>query len=145
MSAPEHETEAVQPRRSYRQGDALKDALAALNRAPARPMVTISRDANGSYGYDVRVTADDADDAATIALAIEHKLAELYPPAAPTPERHKVSLTRNAKGETQIDLEGRYTDDADLIATAERYESLRSRYPLADGKATHDKPKDGTT
>ena len=119
--------EAVQPRRSYRQGDALKDALAALNRAPARPMVTISRDANGSYGYDVRVTADDADDAATIALAIEHKLAELYPPAAPTPERHKVSLTRNAKGETQIEVKV-HTDDAAIPTPADAEKVARAIY-----------------
>lgn len=133
--------EQAQPRRSYRQGDALKDALAALNRAPARPSVTISRDGNGNYSYDVRVTADDAEDAMDAAIRLELVLAASYPAAEPSPERHKVSLTRNAKGETQIDVEGRYTDADDLQAVAAYYETLRGRYPLADGTATHDQPK----
>ena len=129
------------PRHPYRQGDALKDALAALNRAPSRPQVTISRDGNGNYSYDVRVTADAVGEAYDAAQGIANMLENIYPAADPAPERHKVSLTRNAKGETQIDLEGRYSDQADLEAVAAHYETLRARYPLADGKATHDQPK----
>lgn len=137
MSAPEPDT---QPRRSYRQGDALRDALAALNRAASRPSVSISRDASGHYSYDVRVTNDSATLALTTAREIEQELAAQFPAAEPAPERHKVSLTRNAKGETQIDLDGKWTDADELTTVAEHYETLRARYPLADGKATHDAP-----
>jgi hypothetical protein len=58
-----------------------------------------------------------------------------------------VKLTRNAKGETQIEVDVK-TDASSSAATIDRaadkaettYERLRRQYPLADGTATKDKP-----
>ena len=68
-------TNETPPRQSYRQGQALKDALAALNRAPQRPSVTISRDADGNYAWDLRVPADTLTEAHEEAQAIAALLA----------------------------------------------------------------------
>lgn len=55
-------------------------------------------------------------------------------------DRSSVTLTRNAKGVTQIDVTVRTGDDDDLATPrdAERhaveiYERLRARYPMPDG------------
>ena len=138
MSAPEQT-----PRKSYRQGEALRDALAALNRAPLRPSVTISRDASGNYSYDVRVTDDDPYRALDHARDISDELARIYPAAPPSNGPvFDTELTRNAKGETQIKLSAK-VDDPETVAA--QYETLRARYPLADGTVSADKPKPAGT
>jgi hypothetical protein len=55
-------------------------------------------------------------------------------------DRSSVSLTRNAKGVTQIDVTVRTGDDEDLATprdaekhAVEIYERLRARYPMPDG------------
>ena len=128
MSAPEQA-----PRKSYRQGEALKDALAALNRAGARPSVRLDRK-DGWTDWSVYVPADSPTEAYEEAVRIADVLEGKYPPPPEQPEQHKITLTRNAKGETQIAVEGR----GDVH---EHYETLRARYPLADGTVSADKPK----
>ena len=123
-----------QPRKSYRQGEALKDALAALNRAGARPSVRLDRK-DGWTDWSVYVPADSPQEAYDEAVRIADVLDEKYPaPPEQTPDPHKITLTRNAKGETQIAVEGR----GDVH---EHYETLRARYPLNDGTVSADKPK----
>jgi hypothetical protein len=59
-------------------------------------------------------------------------------------ERSSVTLSRNAKGETQIEVVVRTGDDESLVATTEDaeavaqrvYDRLRARYPLASGHTT---------
>ena len=131
MSAPE--PEQTPPRRSYRQGDALKDALAALNRAGARPSVKVERK-SGLTDFAVYVPADSPTEAYDEAMRIVALLEEAFPLPDEQPEPHKITLTRNAKGETQIAVEGR----GDV---PEHYERLRAQYPLADGTVSADKPK----
>jgi hypothetical protein len=53
---------------------------------------------------------------------------------APSAPEHSLSLTRNAKGVTQIELTGRSHDLAELVASVtELYDTLRARYPLPSG------------
>jgi hypothetical protein len=125
---------AETPRPSYRQGQALKDALAALNRAPSRPTVTISRDGNGNYSYDVRVPADDPQLALAQAMEIEAQLFIQYPPDDEgSLYTSKISATRNAKGETQLDVEVKSETAGPqhvADAVAQTYDALREQYPL---------------
>lgn len=108
--------------------------------------VTLSRNASGETQIEVRVRAGD-DDAATVeeaaakAEALYAQLAERYPPGSGRDDA-TVSLTRNAKGETQIDVKVASNARGDLatLAAVERaagdvYERLRGRYPLASGYA----------
>ena len=127
------ENETAAPRKSYRQGEALRDALAALNRAGARPSVRLDRK-DGWTDWSVYVPADSPQEAYDEAVRIADVLDEKYPAPPERPEAHKITLTRNAKGETQIAVEGR----GDVH---DHYETLRARYPLADGTVSADKPK----
>lgn len=56
-------------------------------------------------------------------------------------ERSTVSLTRNAKGETQIEVTVRTAEDGSITTVAEAeavardvYDRLRARYPMSDGR-----------
>ena len=127
------ENEQPQTRKSYRQGEALRDAIAALNRAGARASVRIERKA-GLPDWAVYVPADSPQEAFDEAIRLADELDAKYPLPDEQPEPHKVTLTRNAKGETQIAVEGR----GDV---PEHYERLRVKYPLNDGTVSADKPK----
>lgn len=129
----------IQPRR-YRMSDALSDAMVALaSRGPSRQnSVRLIVQANGDVLPEVTAVHDDLQEAERQALEVLRSLQRHLPAVTPPPDSLKVSLTRNAKGETQIDVEHK-GDDADTRAM-NVYESLRARYPLADGKATHDAP-----
>lgn len=140
MSATENTT----PRR-YRMSDALADALTALaTRGPSRQnSVRLTVQPNGDVLPEVTAVHDDLQEAERQALEVLRRVTRALPGLTPPPDALKVSLTRNAKGETQIDVEHK-GDDADTRAMGV-YETLRARYPLADGKATHDAPPRGAT
>lgn len=115
-----------------------------LTRSTAeRSSVTLTRTAAGDTSIDVRVrTGDDGDtqtveQAADKARAVYDRLAAVYP-ARIAHDGGEVTLTRNAKGETQVAVEvktGEYVATVgEAGATAQReYDRLRARYPMADG------------
>lgn len=110
--------------------------MALLHRASSRPQVSISRKA-GEWDFEVRCVHDDPEEAEAQAMRIVARLTEQYPqPLSETV--YDAELTRNAKGETQIKLSAKTGEPEDVAAV---YERLRGRYPLADGTATHDAPK----
>lgn len=70
----------------------------------------------------------------TLSEVVEHLLAR------GTSDRSSVTLTRNAKGETQIevvvrtsDAAGAQTVDEAAAKACELYDSMRDRYPMLDG------------
>jgi hypothetical protein len=109
-----------------------------------RSAVTLTRTAAGDTQIDVKVrTGDDTDvqtveDAERRAREVYDRLAELYP-TTPTPDNASVSLSRNAKGETQMEVKasttagGAATLDALLEAVVHNYDATRARYPMANG------------
>lgn len=110
-----------------------------------RSAVTLTRNATGETQIEVKVRTGDDGDVATVEDA-ERKAGEVYErlqaayPARPGHDGSSVSLTRNAKGETQIDVAVK-TSETGSATTVERaaeiaateYETLRARYPLASG------------
>jgi hypothetical protein len=110
-----------------------------------RSSVTLTRNATGETQIEVKVRTGDDSDVTTVEDA-ERKAVEVYGrlrddfPARPGHDGSSVSLTRNAKGETQIDVEVK-TSENGSAATVEQaaevaateYEKLRGRYPLASG------------
>lgn len=108
-----------------------------------RSAVTIARTAAGDTTLDVKVRTGDDGDTQTVEQAAEKArevfdgLAELYP----VRERDaggEVSLTRNAKGETQVAVQVKTNEDAPTVADAAthaqlEYDRLRSAYPMANG------------
>lgn len=117
-----------------------------LTRAGDRSSVTLARNAGGETLIEVKVRTGDedngivtVDDAERKAQEVYARLAELYPPAVGH-DSSQMSLTRNAKGETQVDvtiksgeLGYRSIDEiADKIVTA--YDKARMKYPMADGR-----------
>jgi hypothetical protein len=115
-----------------------------LNRAAQRCQVTLSVQANGDVLAEVRAVADDVQDAEAAALAALARLRPILPSATAMFEPGKVGLTRNAKGETQIDLEVKSDGTRGLSGVAddaaEEYERLRARFPLANGTVSADAP-----
>jgi hypothetical protein len=112
--------------------------------AGERSSVKLSRSASGDTHIEVAVrTGDDSEtqtveQAETKAVEVYDRLLELYPPSE-APEDGSVTLTRNAKGETQIAVDVKTSPlgaptvlDAEQQAT-EIYERERARFPLADG------------
>lgn len=108
-----------------------------------RSSVTLTRTASGDTAIDVKVrTGDDGEtvtveDAERKAAAVYDRLAALYPPRD-THGGSEVSLTRNAKGETQVAVEVKTSEDLRTVgeagAAAQReYDRLRAKYPMADG------------
>lgn len=110
-----------------------------------RSSVTLVRNATGETQIEVKVRTGDDGELATVEDA-ERKAAEVYErlraayPARPRDDGSSVSLSRNAKGETQIDVAVK-TSENGSAPTVERaaevaaseYETLRARYPLASG------------
>jgi hypothetical protein len=99
--------------------------------------VTLTQNAKGETQIEVAVrTSDDmtVEDAESTAATIYDRLRERYPHENGEPLNAAVTLTRNAKGETQISAE---LKGSDLNGTAdslrEAYDKLRMKYPMADG------------
>lgn len=119
-----------------------------LNRdRSAHSSVTLTAGARGETHIEVQVRTTDSDELATVEAA-EAKAREVYDrlravyvtPAGS--ESATVSLTRNAKGDTQIDVQVRTADAGDVqtVEAAEAkardsFERLRGKYPLAGGMA----------
>jgi hypothetical protein len=106
--------------------------------------VSISRTATGTVAIDVTVRTGEHEDVATIAdaeataAAVFERLSERFA----EPNGHdvgEVTLTRNAKGETQITVAGKTTAKGlttldDLERHVRKvYDGTRGKYPMADG------------
>lgn len=116
-----------------------------LTRPAGGSHVSVSRNAKGDVQIDVSVRVLDEGEVTTLeaakarAVELYDELAALYPLAA-TGDNAEVSLTRNAKGETQVAVEvksvgergGETLEDAGERA-ATLYESLRARFPTLTG------------
>jgi len=108
--------------------------------------VSLGRTAKGDTTIDVKVVVDVSPagaattaEAADRARALFDSLRDLYPTDTDDAPA-SVSLTRNAKGETQIEVQAKTGDThraPDLAAIAElatsTYKTLRARFPLASG------------
>lgn len=112
---------------------------------PKRSGVTLTRNASGETQIEVTVTTGGDGEAATLeaaeaqAQAVYDRLSLVYP-QKPAHDGASVTLTRNAKGETQVSIdcksgarEGCATVAELAVTTAEAYDTLRGRYPMADG------------
>lgn len=112
-----------------------------LTKPPSGSYVSLTRAPNGGVTIDVKVTAAEAGSPTAASIAAEmilDALADVYP-AVPDHEAATVSLTRNAKGETQIDVTGRTSaEQPSLEGLAARveaeYDSKRRKYPMLDGR-----------
>jgi hypothetical protein len=125
--------------------------LLVLSRQVTEPSaVTLTRNASGETLIEVKVKASEDGGHAAIVEARE-LAADLYNelraeyPAAVHADDSSVKLTRNAKGETQIEVETKTdprgeTPSLELAEarTMQSYERLRRTYPLADGTTTKD-------
>ena len=109
-----------------------------------RSSVTLTQNASGGTQIEVKVRTGDDDEIATVdaatekATALYEQLRERYP-RNDTHDDADITLTRNAKGETQISVAVKTSshgftslDDAAEHAL-EVYDRTRARYPMADG------------
>jgi len=106
--------------------------------------VSLSRTATGAIGIDVTVIAGEGDDALSVEAAAKRAKTVFagLRNAFPEPEPHdqaEVSLTRNAKGDTQIAVSAK-THSAGVRSVADLeqevrtvYDATRMKYPMADG------------
>jgi len=113
-------------------------------RSRDRSSVTITRDSGGGVAIEVKVRVDEGgdianpEDAEERARAIYGRLAQEYPPTNGH-DNATISLTRNAKGETQIETQIKTSDngiqtlDEATHRTWDIYDKTRGRYPMADG------------
>lgn len=103
--------------------------------------VSITRAPSGDTTIDVQIATGDGaetiEEAETKAATIYARLAELYPPSPPS-DSASVTIARNAKGDTQLEITVRCgatltsVDDAAGRAV-ELYDQARRRYPMANG------------
>ena len=110
----------------------------------SRSSVALTRNSTtGETQIDVTVGTNDDDvtsveDAERKAVEVFERLRRQYPLHAGH-DNTAVSLTRNAKGETQIDIEGKTTAagyvelPALAKAVQEEYDRLRMEYPMQSG------------
>jgi hypothetical protein len=120
-----------------------------LTRQVAEPSaVTISRSASGETLLEVKVKAAEdgganaVEEAAHRASLIYEELQQQYPSRAGQDDA-SIKLTRNAKGDTQIEVDTK-TNAHGGVATLDEleakaqttYDRLRRQYPLADGTTT---------
>lgn len=110
--------------------------------------VTLTRNASGETVIEVKVKAHEDGGLAAVEEAAEHatdiyEQLRVHYPYAKDVDDGSVKLTRNAKGETQIDVEVKtdavsQADTIELAASKAEttYERLRRQYPLADGTTT---------
>lgn len=132
-------TDAMQPKRLTL--SAILEMV--LSRGGERSSVSISRSASGETVIDVKVrTGDDAEtatveDAERRAREVYDRLVAAYPASA-SHDGAQVSYSRNAKGETQVEVSMR---SSDRIPTLEKvgelakaeYDRMRTSYPMANG------------
>lgn len=109
-----------------------------------RSSITLGRTAAGDTTIEVKVrTGDDGEiataaHAAQQAQAIYDRLRDLYP-SRREHDNAEVSFTRNAKGETQVSVSAKTSNDGHATmhelerATSDVYDTARMRYPMADG------------
>lgn len=108
-----------------------------------RSYVVLARNARGDTQIDVKVSTGEGGHVLTMEQAEKHataaynRLRALYP-VREAGEPMTVGLTRNAKGETQINLEVkrdavRLNPEALAALAVEAYDRLRARYPMQDG------------
>lgn len=113
---------------------------------PERSAVTLTRNASGETQIEVTVrTGDDGDtvtveDAEAKAQLVYDRLRELYPQTNGH-ENATVELTRNAKGETQIEVQVKTSAGGGVVSVTdardkvtEAFRDLRSRFPLSTGE-----------
>jgi hypothetical protein len=117
----------------------------SLSKGPSKTSaVSLSRNAAGETLIEVVVAAREGDDAETIedaerrAREVYDRLAGAYPRCGH--DGSSVTLSRNAKGETQIEVATRTSDQdgtrtlTEIAETAEAtYTTIRCRYPMANG------------
>lgn len=115
-----------------------------LTRSSDRSVVSLTRTTKGETQIEVQVrTADNGDvqtveDAAAKAREVYDGLREQYP--ATEADDAVIELTRNARGETQIEVQVRASAAGDITtadAASEHatklFRDLRGRFPLASG------------
>ena len=110
-----------------------------LTRRPSASSVTLSRAASGDTAIEVKVSATEAGtiaEAEAEARATYDRLREAYPDRQR--ESSAISLTRNAKGDTQVDLTARTGDEYPTLealypAAVKLYDNARAKYPMANG------------
>lgn len=137
MTTTEHETE--RPKRL-----SLSQIVELLLTRPTRDrsLVSLSRNAAGEVVIDVTAHAGEGEtleDAERNAVEAFERLSAQYARRDAAHENGEVTLTRNAKGETQIAVsaktgEGKLKTLAALEAeTRKVYDATRMKYPMADG------------
>jgi hypothetical protein len=105
--------------------------------------VSLSRNAAGQTLIEVTVATGDGDDAATIEDAerragqVYARLLEAYP-MLPAHDNSALTLSRNAKGETQVEVTTRTSETLTTVddladKAAEVYDRMRGAYPMANG------------
>ena len=92
-----------------------------------RSTVSLTRTASGEVVVDVKVSAETVGEASEAAQAELARLAELYPRSEQSTEPG-VSLSRNAKGDTQVEVKGVGWDETKAV-----YDKARAAYPMANG------------
>lgn len=119
--------------------------MALTRKVSDRSSVTLGRTASGETTIEVKVAAgegteaENVGDAATVAQDLYESLRTVYPPSAGR-DPASVSLSRNAKGETQIEVSVRSGDgdaatlEALLSTATASYDEARRKYPMADGR-----------
>lgn len=105
-----------------------------LTRTPTQASVTISRNAKGDTLLEVVGRGDTAEEASVQAEHEYDRLAKKYAPPSNGSSGATVTLTRNAKGETQIGVEVKDDDPAQAEKVSHKvFESTRRKFPLSSG------------
>ena len=111
--------------------------MALLNRQARQPSVEIDVKDGKVVGGRAFAAHDDPDEAWRIAWVLTERIvAECDPTEQPT--IFDVELARNAKLDTQVKVSAK-TAAPELVAS--EYETLRRRFPAADGTVTNDAPR----
>ena len=92
-----------------------------------RSTVALTRTASGEVVIDVKVSAETVQEASATAEAELGRLAALYPRSEQSTEP-AVSLSRNAKGDTQVEVKGTGWDETQAV-----YDKARGAYPMPSG------------
>lgn len=144
--ATQRTQEAEQPEARRKRLTLSEVAERLLSRSASdRSHVLLARNARGETQVEVRVSVSEHGDIQTVeeaearALVVYDRLAALYPAREPL-EQTTVQCTRNAKGETQIEVQVRggeagevRTPEAVTERVIDLYDRMRMRYPMSDG------------